>query len=135
MDALMLLSDAAEEANGKLFILGGGWTINRSGGDPMTMALAVKVLVPWNDANQPHPFVIELLTEDGHPAIVGGNPVRIEGVIEVGRPPGLRQGTPLDAPITINLSGMPLPIGAYRWELKIDGAKSAEASFQIAPKA
>lgn len=131
MDVVMMLCDAAEEANGKLFILGGGWSINRGGGAPINMALAIKVAVPWHEANRRHPLLIQLMTQDGQPALVGGNPVRIEGEVEVGRPPGLEPGVPLDAPLAINIGGLPLPIGAYRWELTIQGEKAAEVSFQV----
>jgi hypothetical protein len=131
MRAVMLLCDAAEEAGGKLFILGGGWTINRSGGAPMTMALAIKLEVPWNDANTPHRVLAELVTQDGTPALIEGEPVRIEGQVEVGRPPGVPAGTPLDAILALNIAGIPLPAGAYRWQLTVGTEMLAEASFRV----
>ena len=129
----MLLCDAAQEAGGKLFILGGGWSVSRGPG-PYSMALAVKIEVPWSEANQPHTVVAELLTEDGRPVVVDGNAIRIDGRVEVGRPPGLPAGTALDAPMALNINGLPLQPGGYRWQFAIDGEVRAEASFRVMPR-
>ena len=43
-------------------------------------------------------------------------------VFEVGRPPGLKPGTPLDFPVAVNSGPLPLePGGRYEWRLSIDG--------------
>ena len=52
MKVTILLADAAEAVNGKLYVLGGGWSI--TGPDPSPMALAIKIEVPWDQSNQPH---------------------------------------------------------------------------------
>jgi hypothetical protein len=41
----MLLADAAQEAAGKLYILGGGWSV--TGPQMPPMAIALKIDVPW----------------------------------------------------------------------------------------
>jgi len=41
---------------------------------------------------------------------------------EVGRPPGLKPGTPLDFPVAVNSTPLPLEPGRYEWRLTIDGA-------------
>ena len=63
MRTTLLLCDYAQEVGGKLYILGGGWSIYR--GAPVTMGLAVKIAVPWDAANIPHDFSARLVTEDG----------------------------------------------------------------------
>jgi len=50
------LADAAQEVRGKLYILGGGWSV--TGPDVPPMALAIKLDVPWSDANASHDFVL-----------------------------------------------------------------------------
>jgi hypothetical protein len=46
---------------------------------------------------------------------------------EVGRPPGLKPGTPIDLPLAINVGPMPIPPGGrYEWRLSIDGETQDE---------
>jgi len=126
----MLLADAVQEAGGKLYVLGGGWSVRRGSG-PFQMALAIKLEVPWTEANAPHQVVAELLNQDGQAALMNGDPVRIEGRVEVGRPPGIPAGTGLDAPMALNIVGVQLEPGGYRWQLSVDDEVVAEASFLV----
>ena len=126
MKVTLLLADAAQAVNGKLYVLGGGWSL--TGPDPSAMALAVKIEVPWDRANIKHRWRIELLDEDGVPIEMasapggGSQPLRIEGEFEAGRPPGLKPGTPLDVALALNLAPVPLPPGGrFVWRLAIDG--------------
>lgn len=124
MKVTMLLAEAAQAVEGKLYILGGGWSI--IGPDPAPMAIAIKIEVPWDQANRRHTCRLELLDSDGQPVTVdtplGEQPVVIEAGFEVGRPPGLKAGTPLDLPLAINLAPLSIPPGGrYEWRLTIDG--------------
>jgi hypothetical protein len=131
VNVTMMLADAAQVSDNKLYILGGGWSIAH-GANPM--ALAIKIGVPWDQANRSHSWSIELLSEDGQPVTIadpnGERPLRIEGKFEVGRPPGLKPGTPLDVPLAMSIGPLPLPPGRYIWRLVIDD-RSDEA-WQIA---
>ena len=138
MKTTLLLCDNAQEVGGKLYILGGGWSIYR--GSPVTMALAVKISVPWDGANVPHEFSARLVTEDGtDPALPGPEgttvPTRIEfqGRFEAGRPPGLAPGSDLDAPWVVNIAGLPLAAGRYEWQVQIDGDIADRVAFTVAP--
>lgn len=126
----MLLCDAASESGGKLYILGGGWSIVRG---PSPMALAIKMSIPWDQANRPFNVNTKLLTEDGEPVQVPDtdDPVAVEGTIEVGRPTGIKPGTPLDTPFALTFPPMPLEPGGYVWELEIDGQISARTPFRV----
>jgi hypothetical protein len=119
----MLLADAVQAAEGKLYILGGGWSIRAP--DPVPMAIALYVQVPWDRTNEEHSWVLELLDADGQPVAVGEDEeeqVRVEGGFEVGRPPGIKPGTPIDVPLAINFGPLPLEPGArYEFRLAIDG--------------
>lgn len=95
------------------------------------MALAVKLSIPWDRTNEPITVVASLLTEDGNPVDVGAGPLAAGGDIEVGRPPGLKRGTPLDAPFVFNFSGVPLNPGGYVWQLEIDGEVGARSPFRV----
>jgi hypothetical protein len=49
-------------------------------------------------------------------------PVKIESILEVGRPPGVKPGTPLAVPFAVNFGPIPLEAGSqYVWRLSIDG--------------
>jgi hypothetical protein len=120
----MLLADAAQAVNGKLYILGGGWSITGPG--PAQMALAIKIEVPWTGANIPHTLELKLINEDGRPVmaptITGDRPVELSMQFEIGRPAGLKAGTPLDVPLAINLAPLPLEAGSrFIWHCFIDG--------------
>lgn len=124
MKATLLLCDSVQAVGGKLYILGGGWSI--AGPAPITMGLAVKIEVPWNQANQRHKLKIELVDDDGQPVALpapeGKKPIVIEADFEVGRPPGLTPGTPLDSVLAINMQSLPIPPARrYEWRMSIDG--------------
>jgi hypothetical protein len=133
VDVTMLLCDSAQSIGGKLFILGGGWSIIRKTEQPASMALAVKLAIPWSQANEPHRVESQLITDKGELVEQDGEPVRAEGNIEVGRPPGLRPGTPLDAAFVLSFQGLDLEPGGYVWELRVSDAVKARAPFQMVP--
>ena len=125
MRVTLLLADSAAAVEGKLYILGGGWSVTGPG--PTPFAIAMKFEVPWSEANRKHRWTLELLDADGKPVslpVPGSDsdlPVKVEGDLEVGRPPGLREGTPLDFPLAINFGPMPLePDSRYTWRLTIN---------------
>ncbi len=125
-----LLCDAAQVVGGKLYILGGGWSIHRAPGR-VSMAIAIKIDVPWSEANRRIPFRAELVTEDGQPVHdPQDQPVRLEGLLEVGRQPGLPPGTNLDLPLAFQID-IPLGAGGYRWDFFIDGVKATDISFLV----
>lgn len=124
MKVTLLLADSAQAAEGKLYVLGGGWSV--IGPDPAPMALAVKIEVPWSETNVKHVVVLELLTSDGEPVTADGpagpEPIKVQADFEVGRPPGLKPGTPIDVPLAVNFAPFALSPGQrYQWRLTIDG--------------
>jgi hypothetical protein len=139
MKVTMLLADAVQAVEGKLYILGGGWSI--TGPQPTPMAIALKIDVPWTEANTPHTVKLDLLNEDGQPVMVptltGDRPVQLSSQFEVGRPPGLKTGTPLDVTLAINLGPLPLqPNHRYVWRCSINDQSEPEwqVSFSTRPE-
>ncbi|MDQ3994269.1 MAG: hypothetical protein M3265_05700 [Actinomycetota bacterium] len=131
MDATLLLCDFAEAVNGKLYVMGGGWNVLFAGGQPVNTALAILVVVPWDQTNQKHELAIELLTDDGEPVEVGGQQVAVSGEFEVGRPPGVKPGTSMNTPFVWNFNGLVLDPGGYEWKLAIDGDPVTSRPFQV----
>lgn len=123
MKVTLMLADFAQAVGGKLYILGGGWSV--AGPGPVTMAIAIKIEVPWDQANRQHTLRLSLLDEDGRPVMIptptGDRPMEFTGNIEVGRPPGLRPGTPLDVSMAFNMGLIPVPPdGRYVWQCYIN---------------
>ncbi len=86
-----LLCDFVEAAEGKLFILGGGWSL--CGPGPFLSALAIKIDVPWSQANDVHEFEAQLFDSDGRAVLSNGtDELKIMTKFEAGRPPGLIKG-------------------------------------------
>ncbi len=123
MRVTMLLADAAQVAEGKLYILGGGWSA--IGPIIPPMAIAIKIDVDWDQANRRHILDLALVDEDGHPVKIptplGEQPVTFHTEFEVGRPPGLRPGTSIGAPLAISIGPLPLrPDTGYEWRLTMN---------------
>jgi hypothetical protein len=133
MEVQMLLCDFAEVLNGKLYIMGGGWSwigVNQ----PVSIAVALKIMIPWNDANTPHQLKFVLVNADGHPVIQstpeGDKPVEVIGPFGVGRPYGVRQRSDLDLPVTFKLGPLVLDPQVYEAVVEIDGIIVKRLSFE-----
>jgi hypothetical protein len=128
MKVTMLLADFAQVSDGKLTVVGGGWSI--TGPEPVPFGIGILVHVPWDLANTRHTLRLELLDADGRPvevAVEGSDQeqpvVFFDDVpFEVGRPPGIKPGTSLEFVVAVNSGPLPLEPGArYEWRLSIDG--------------
>ena len=131
MMVTMMLCDAAQAVDNKLYVLGGGWSI--TGPEPAPSAIALHIKVPWDEAAMPHRLRLELLDADGVPVgpRPGATPLVIESQFEVGRAPGLPPGTPVDLSMALNLGPIALPPGGrYEWRLTVDG--HAEPDWHLA---
>lgn len=130
--AIVLMADAVQVAEGKLFILGGGLGV--IGPRPQHIAVAVRIAVPWDQANVKHNWRLDLVDEDGHSVTVREKPVSIAGQFEAGRPAGVAPGTQLWVPLGLNFGAMPL-IGGHRyaWQLSINDATTEtwNAAFSV----
>ena len=129
MKVTLLLADAAEAVNGKLYILGGGWSV--MGPEPAPMAIAIKIEVPWDQGNDVHKLQLRLVDADGQPVLAdspdGEVPVVLDADFETGRPAGVKPGTPLDLTMAVTLGPLPLEPGSrYEWRLAIDGQEDDE---------
>ncbi|MEA2362591.1 MAG: hypothetical protein QOD71_1736 [Thermoleophilaceae bacterium] len=130
MEVTLLLCDAAQEANGKLYVLGGGWK-SVLPDTPFNMALAILIEVPWDQTNRKIKLTSVLMTDDGDPVEApSGGVIEAAGDLEVGRPPGIKPGTGINVPIALSFNGVSLPAGGYRWEVHIDETMIASAPFR-----
>jgi hypothetical protein len=110
----LILANHAEAKNGLLYLLGGGWTdhwrkIAPNAPVPVShFGIGVAVNVPWDDTNRPHRLTIRMETDDGKEL------AKIEGDVNVGRPPTLPPGSDQRAILAFNVDTQwPAP-GGYR---------------------
>jgi hypothetical protein len=120
MKVTLMIADFGRVANGKLDVIGGGWSLMNAQG-PFGFFVAALFQIPWDQTNTKHRFRLELLDADGGgvPA-QGGETIRAEGEFEAGRPAGLRPGTPVDAPLVVPFGPLVLDEGRYEIRLTID---------------
>jgi hypothetical protein len=125
----MLLADAAQVAEGKLYILGGGVSVVPP--SPAPLAIAATFDVPWHMAEQPHDWMLELLDADGMPVLANDMPVMVQGQFQVNRPDHAPPGAPLPMPLAVNFNGLGLPPGQrFAWRVSIDG--DSDPDWQVA---
>ena len=133
VDAL-LLADAAEVINGKLYLMGGGWTNCTPPSetdypyDRLT-ASAVTIRIGYQETNEEHKFVLEFRDADEQP--LGA---RIDGGFTVGRGtdlvPGMSQVVQFAGAVPVHL---PAP-GTYALVLMLNGREERRVQFQAMPK-
>lgn len=94
----LMLCDAAQVVQGKLYVMGGGWDraprfVSGEPGRPVpptTFALAVGLLVDWNDTNRPLNVRVAIEEIDEAPPLF-----EMKAQVMVGRPPDAPPGNPL----------------------------------------
>src|SRR2546430_12873834 len=89
MKVTLMIADFARVADGKLDVIGGGWSMMNAQG-PFGFFVAALFQIPWDRTNQKHAFRLELLDADGRPVATpdGVESIRIDGEFEAGGAPG-----------------------------------------------
>jgi hypothetical protein len=126
----MILADGAQAVGGKLYMLGGGWTIlfvpQLPGRPQAPFAIAFGITVPYHLTNRQFNFALELADADGGRV---GDVLTFE--FEQGRPPGLRQGASQPILLAINTSPEFPSVGRYTYNASIDGDLMRSVSFEV----
>jgi hypothetical protein len=134
-----MLVDAVDEANGKLYIHGGGWSVWWTDDVPAVLprlGVAAVVSVPYTATDHAHAFTVHLVDQDGHLIALGETPDgpvhRVQGEFNVGRPSELAPGDEQPVPIAVNLGGLQLPdLGGYSFVVEVDGIEEARLPFRV----
>ncbi len=135
----MGLANHAEEVNGLLYIMGGGWdTINVHApiqgmpGVPdgvftvMKGSLVVRLLLDTTETNREHSVSFEIVDEDG------GRVGRIDAKTHVPALPGVPIGWDQGANLVFPLTGLPLPKpGNYTINLMVDDEFLGDRPFRV----
>ncbi len=136
----MLLADSAQVADGKLYILGGGWSITGPG--PAPSAVAMKVSVDAHEFGREHHWELFLEDADGQPVRFetpeGSQVIEVRGDFSAQAPVDVPAGTPVDIPIAVNFGPIPLNPGQrYTWRFVVNGDSlpGGTVSFTTRPAA
>lgn len=125
-----MLADAATVADGKLYIHGGGWGVITGDTLPLTqpsMSLVWTLRVEYDEAMQDIPLTIDLLTEEDQAA-----GVHVEGIVNVGHPPGSRRGSPSSVHQALTFAALPFQeAGGYRFRISSGEQELASVPFTI----
>jgi hypothetical protein len=133
----MVLADAVAAVGGKHYIHGGGWDTLYAAAFPVThpsMAVALRLRVPWGATNRPCALELDVLDADGF-SLLPAPPGPIRGTVNVGRPPHLPVGDDQVVPLALALNGLRFErAGLYVVVCRLDGAEAARAPFRVAPQ-
>jgi hypothetical protein len=124
----LILADAAQVAEGKLYVMGGGWdrmAVNTLPAVQM-VGVAVGIVVPWAETNTPRTLTLMVEDEDGGAVLP---PVAVR--VEVGRPPGLAAGAEQRVMVAFNAQlGLPR-FGGYVVTAALDGGPQRRLRFGV----
>ncbi len=133
----VILCDSAQTTQeGKLYILGGGWSqtvrmVAPPGSPfqppPNQFAIAISFLIDWNDANRPIGIRVAVEHQDERPTLF-----QVTAQVTAGRPPQSAPGDPLRALVALPvLMHFPEP-GSYCARAAMDEApEEAVVRFQV----
>ena len=125
-----MLCDGVQVANGKLFILGGGWSRLTTSTLPVqrSLELAVRVVVPWLETNRPISFKLHLEDEDGRALL----PEPVTAEVRVGRPATLADGSDQSVPFVLRIGNANLArSGRYILSLRQGEETVARTTFDL----
>ena len=128
----LILADAVEAMNGKLYMMGGGWStiFVREPARPVQVSFACGVVVPWNVADDDHTLEIRVLTQDG----VEIGPLLTVG-FRTGRPANLERGAASHVPFAVKAEYTFPEYGAYSLRASVNptagNADARQRHFQF----
>ena len=124
----LILADAAQVADGKLYLLGGGWDRLVANALPVTQpaGIAVGILVPWSETNSGRTLTLTVEDEDGGPVLP---PIAVR--VEVGRPAGLAAGAEQRVLLAFNAQIVLPRLGEYAVTATIDDTVRRRQRFGV----
>ncbi len=121
-----ILSDAAQAAGGKIYILGGGWNLFRSPSYPavVQIGLALGLSFTSNEVGIKLPLSVVIADEAGVPVVP-----EVKAQVETGQPaPDLPNGLSIKVPLAIQI-GLSVPRPGKYGILATAGSSKVELSF------
>ena len=124
----LIVADAAQVVGNKLYMMGGGWDrLTVRSGFPVNqhMGIALAFKIPWSETNERHSFEIEVATDDCQTL------QKINGELEVGRPPGVPAGSDQRAQIAATANVEFKQPGQYTIIARLDGEDIKSIVFNV----
>lgn len=124
----LILADAAEVVGSKLYLLGGGWDrLTVHSGFPVVQhcAVAVSVMVGWEETKLAHEFALEVVDQHGNLLSA------VEAEFEVGRPPGVPAGQSQRWQFATDLELVLEQPGRHAIIAAIGGEEEARQEFEV----
>lgn len=123
----LILADATQVVDNKLYLQGGGWDRLHINTFPrqQSMGIALAMRVPWNETNEQHTFEIEIVTEDGDTVH------KLGGTFEVGRAPGIPNGQDQRVQVAVNAIMNFIEAGTFNVLARIDGGPARKLVFNV----
>lgn len=124
----LILGDAAQVVGNKLYLLGGGWdvlTVNSRFPVKHHCAIAASFDIPWSETNQRHEIALEIQDADA------GTVMRMDGQVEIGRPPGIPHGTVQRAQIAADVLLEFSHPGTYVLIARVSDQESKRITFNV----
>ncbi len=127
----LILADGAKVAEGKLYMLGGGWTKITPPILPSKHLthLAIGIKAAWDETDERHIFVLRLEAPSGQVREIAG------GEFQMGRPADVPEGSEqtllLAMPLIMQLGEQP---GRYVVTLSVDGEELGSTYFLAAQR-
>jgi hypothetical protein len=138
------ICDSVQMAEGKLYLLGGGWNILSCPTFPWAqgrIGIAATISVPYTATNQTHKMNLWLEDQDGSRLPLGssvspdGAPqehMLIQAQFNVGRPAGMQAGDPQNMPFAVNLDNIQFAgPGYYSFVLRIDDSEDENDTARL----
>ncbi len=132
----MLCDSAQTTQEGKLYVLGGGWSYtvrlvappgSSAEAPPNQFAIAASFLIDWNDANRPIGVRLTIERQDEAPPLY-----ELRAQITAGRPPQMSPGDPLRAVIAVPVLLKFPEAGAYCVRAQMEEApQEVVVRFQV----
>jgi hypothetical protein len=124
-----MLADAAQQAGGKLYILGGQWDRLIVPNFPVqhpTMAFVLVLRVEYSEALDHHQLEVQL-TLDGEP-----KDPRATAQFVTGHAPGQTRGTPSFVPLALTFNNVVFEApGRYEWVIRADGEVLGRVPIEV----
>jgi hypothetical protein len=122
----MVLAEHAEVVGGKLYLMGGGWDTMHVPDAPanVRVMVAAGIRVDWDETNAQIPIGIRVDDDDAQEIF------RLDGQMNVGRPPNLLPGTSQLSQMTFAIQAAFKSLGGYRITL-VAGTGEAEVRRSI----
>lgn len=136
MHVTAFLADHAQVADGKLNVIGAGWTHTNAGQEALPFAIGLIVEVDYNETNLGWTIELRLLDEDGRPGGPSGNDhVITQPELKFGRPPNLKSGERQRASFALNHgpAAWLKPDHGYVWEVRLNDRLEQRLGFRTRP--